>query len=71
MLVGMMLSGVGLWQWGGQAVHASVDLLPARLAKPVRSSLDRVTARVAPGSDGLRWIHVLDPRSRKTDKLTH
>lgn len=48
---------------------ASINMLPAAMAGPVRSAMDGVVALSAPRRDGLRWIEVDDPRTRKADKL--
>ena len=58
-----------LGRTAGDRIAASVDVLPVSLAGPLRSGLERVGAGVAPGRGDLKWIHVDDPRSRKTDKL--
>ncbi len=43
--------------------------LPAPVGGFVRSAADGLTAITAPQRDGLRWIEVEDPRSRRGDKL--
>jgi hypothetical protein len=48
---------------------AAINMLPAALAGPVRSAMDGVVTLSAPRRDGLRWIEVDDPRTRKADKL--
>lgn len=44
-------------------------ILPDGLARSMRAQMDRVNQRVTIGSDGLKWIVVNDPRSRKSDRL--
>lgn len=43
--------------------------LPAPAAEFMRSASDSVALFFAPKRDGLRWIEVADPRSRRGDKL--
>ncbi len=50
-------------------LEAAVSQLPPRMARIVRGAQDYVTLRMAPVCDGLRWIDVRDPRSRRSDKL--
>jgi hypothetical protein len=48
---------------------AAVAQLPPSAARIVRGAQDYVTVQLAPVRDGLRWIDVRDPRSRRSDKL--
>jgi len=48
---------------------AAVSQLPAPVAHMVRGAKDCVTLQLAPVRNGLRWIDVADPRSRRGDKL--
>jgi DNA-binding XRE family transcriptional regulator len=48
---------------------AAVAQLPPSVARIVRGAQDYVTVQLAPVRDGLRWIDVRDPRSRRSDKL--
>ncbi len=50
-------------------LQASVSSLPQPLARVFRSTQDYMLYRLAPVRDGLRWIEVDDPRSRRGDKL--
>lgn len=50
-------------------LRAGLGLLPDGLTKSMRAQVDRVNQRVTIGSDGLKWIVVSDPRSRKADRL--
>lgn len=43
--------------------------LPAPAAEFMRSASDSVALFLAPKRDGLRWIEVADPRTRRGDKL--
>lgn len=51
------------------ALNASLGLLPEGVSKSVRQKLDASTSRVVVGPDGLKWIVVSDPRTRKADRL--
>jgi hypothetical protein len=48
---------------------AAVAQLPPGMARIVRGAQDYVAVQLAPIRDGLRWIDVPDPRSRRGDKL--
>lgn len=50
-------------------LEAAVSQLPPSVARIVRGAQDYVTVQLAPVRDGLRWIDVADPRSRRSDKL--
>ncbi len=50
-------------------LEAAVAKLPPSVARIVRGAQDYVTVQLAPVRDGLRWIDVRDPRSRRSDKL--
>ena len=50
-------------------LQAAVSRLPPGMARMVRGAQDYVTLQLAPVRDGLRWIDVRDPRSRRSDKL--
>lgn len=43
--------------------------LPSPIATPIRAAMDGLVVATAPRRDGLRWIDVEDPRTRKADKL--
>ncbi len=48
---------------------SAVRALPSPIATPIRAAMDGLVAVTAPRRDGLRWIEVEDPRTRKADKL--
>jgi hypothetical protein len=50
-------------------LEAAVSQLPPSVARIVRGAHDYVVVKFAPVRDGLRWIDVPDPRTRKGDKL--
>jgi hypothetical protein len=50
-------------------LEAAVARLPPSVARVVRGAQNYVIVRFAPVRDGLRWIDVPDPRTRKGDKL--
>ena len=50
-------------------LKAAVSQLPPGMARIVRGAQNYVTMQLAPVRDGLRWIDVRDPRSRRSDKL--
>lgn len=53
----------------GSALQASLATLHPPIAKLMRGAQNYLFHRSAPVRDGLRWIEVDDPRSRKADKL--
>jgi hypothetical protein len=59
--------------WAIQAqprvLRATIDVLPHSIAQPMRAGLDAMAMRLARRQDGMRWIEVADPSSRKADKL--
>jgi transcriptional regulator with XRE-family HTH domain len=50
-------------------LEAAVSNLPPSVARMVRGAQNYVIVQMAPVKDGLRWIDVPDPRSRRGDKL--
>jgi transcriptional regulator with XRE-family HTH domain len=50
-------------------LEAAVAKLPPSVARIVRGAQNYVIVQMAPVKDGLRWIDVPDPRSRRGDKL--
>jgi cytoskeletal protein RodZ len=50
-------------------LEAAVAKLPPSVARIVRGAQNYVIVQFAPVRDGLRWIDVPDPRSRRSDKL--
>jgi hypothetical protein len=60
---------VYLGQSASRPVYQAIALLPVPIAGPVRAGFDYFVGLTTPSRDGLTWIEVSDPRSRKTDKL--
>jgi len=57
---------------GGTSLQAAVSVLPRPVSSALRHAEDYVLRTFATYKDGMVWIEVNDPRSRKTDKLqTH
>jgi len=50
-------------------LEAAVAKLPPSVARIVRGAQNYVIVQLAPVRDGLRWIDVPDPRTRRSDKL--
>ena len=50
-------------------LHAAVARLPSPVARMIRSAQDYVTVQFSTRKDGLVWIEVADPRTRRSDKL--
>ena len=50
-------------------LEAGVAQLPEPVARFVRGAQDYVTLQLAPIRNGLRWVDVADPRTRRGDKL--
>jgi hypothetical protein len=50
-------------------LEAAVSQLPPSMKRMVRGAQNYVIVRFAPVRDGLRWIDVPDPRTRRGDKL--
>ena len=50
-------------------LEAAVSQLPPSMKRIVRGAQNYVIVRLAPVRDGLRWIDVPDPRTRRSDKL--
>jgi hypothetical protein len=50
-------------------LEAAVAKLPPSMVRIVRGAQNYVIVQMAPVRDGLRWIDVPDPRSRRGDKL--
>jgi hypothetical protein len=50
-------------------LEAAVAKLPRPVARIVRDAQNYVIVQLSPVRDGLRWIDVPDPRSRRGDKL--
>jgi len=58
-----------LGQSASRPVYQAIALLPLPIAGPVRAGFDYLVGLTMPSRDGLTWIEVSDPRSRKVDKL--
>jgi hypothetical protein len=67
----MVLIAGAVWAIQAQprALRATIDVLPHSIAQPMRAGLDAMAMRLARRQDGMRWIEVADPSSRKADKL--
>jgi len=67
----MVLVAAAVWTVQAQprALREAISVLPASVAQPVLGGLDALAVGLAPRRDGLRWIEVADPSSRKADKL--
>jgi hypothetical protein len=50
-------------------LEAAVSQLPPSMKRIVRGAQNYVIIHLAPVRDGLRWIDVADPRTRRSDKL--
>jgi cytoskeletal protein RodZ len=50
-------------------LEAAVSNLPPSVKRIVRGAQNYVIVQLAPVRDGLRWIDVPDPRTRRSDKL--
>jgi hypothetical protein len=50
-------------------LEAAVAKLPPSVVRIVRGAQNYVIVQLAPVRDGLRWIDVPDPRTRRSDKL--
>jgi hypothetical protein len=51
------------------ALEAAVSQLPPSMRRIVRGAQNYVIVSLAPVRDGLRWIDVADPRTRRSNKL--
>lgn len=67
--VALLAGLVYLAQIAPRPVYRVIAWLPDRVEVPVRAGLDYVLLLTASRRDGLRWIDVGDPQSRKADKL--
>jgi hypothetical protein len=67
----MVLIASAVWAIQAQprALREGISVLPASIAQPMLAGLDTLAVRLAPRRDGLKWIEVADPSSRKADKL--
>jgi hypothetical protein len=53
----------------GNSLQASLATLHPPIARLMRGAQDYLLLRSAPVRDGLRWIQVDDPRTRRSDRL--
>lgn len=67
----MVVVAAAVWTVQAQprALRSAIDILPPSLSTPMLAGLDTLAARMSPRHDGMRWIEVADPSSRKADKL--
>lgn len=67
----MVLIASAVWAIQAQprALREGISVLPTSIAQPMLAGLDTLAVRLAPRRDGLSWIEVADPSSRKADKL--
>src|SRR5690606_15537915 len=63
----MVLIASVVWSIQAQprVLREAIAVLPASIAQPMLTGLDTLAVRLAPRRDGLRWIDVADPSSRK------
>ena len=52
-----------------RALYALADVMPSAMQLPLRAGAEYLVLNSAPSHDGLKWIDVGDPRTRKGDKL--
>ena len=64
--VGFAILGLGTQS---SAIEAAMTKLPAPFAKAMRKAQDAVLIRVSAKFEGMAWINVENPRSRRSDKL--
>lgn len=55
--------------WQSNVVAATTAVMPPPMARAVTRMHEYLRLQMAPVRDGLRWIEVDDPRSRRGDKL--
>jgi hypothetical protein len=67
----MVLIASVVWSIQAQprALREAISVLPNSIAQSMLTGLDTLAVRLAPRRDGLKWIDVADPSSRKADKL--
>lgn len=64
--MGLVLTGLVVQS---TVLQAAVTSLPSPVVRLVRGAHNYMLIHLSPTRDGLRWIEVEDPRSRRTDKL--
>lgn len=67
--VALLLAVVGVAGTRQSLVQAAMTSLPAPAARAVRRAHDAVLIQFAPKVEGMAWIDVDDPRTRRSDKL--
>jgi hypothetical protein len=60
---------VSMVQMMPKPVHAVIEMLPDPIKSSVYGGIEFILLQTAPRRDGLRWIEVSDPQTRKADKL--
>lgn len=67
----MVVIAAAVWvvQAQPRALRSTIAVLPHSIAHPMLAGLDAMAMRLARRQDGLRWIEVADPSSRKADRL--
>lgn len=67
----MVLVAAVVWTIQAQPrfLRSTIEVLPAPISQSILSGLDTLALRLARRQDGLRWIEVADPSTRKADKL--
>lgn len=68
-VIGIMVTIAGGTVLAAQTAIRKMNHLPGPAASFMRSASDSVLTLFAPKREGLRWIEVEDPRSRRGDKL--
>jgi hypothetical protein len=67
--VALIAAVVPMVQMMPQPVHAVIEMLPHPIKSSVYAGIDFILLQTAPRRDGLRWIEVSNPQTRKADKL--
>jgi hypothetical protein len=65
----LAVAGLSVAQLPPSALLAATSFLPGPVARIVQPAVDYLAVKMAPVRDGLQWIEVGDPRTRKADKL--
>lgn len=68
-VVALVIAAVAQTSVAGSVMTAAAAPLPATLTRAFGRVADMIRVQLAPVRDGLRWIEVEDPRSRRGDKL--
>ncbi|MFM9940606.1 MAG: hypothetical protein ACKVP7_14075 [Hyphomicrobiaceae bacterium] len=67
--VGFLLATVLAMAMLPTGLQSGLGILPDGLARSLSVRLDNTTRRIVVGPDGMKWIVVADPRSRKADRM--